>query len=224
MRRSSTFWQNFLFDLDGTLVNSSPIHERAFRATLGKFRVDLLPQFSYPAIKAKTTREAFRSLGIVDEAELDEMVADKQRSFRDAVDRHELGPMPCALELLADLKRATKRLFVVSSGSGLSVSKTLEATGLARYFEQVITADDVERGKPAPDAFLLCLSRFALDPTASVVVEDAKAGVMAARDAGLAVIAVHDHSIAGQADIFLEDFATFRRWLTQPSAQVITKR
>lgn len=221
MSVSKACWRNFLFDLDGTLVDSSPLHERAYRAVLAQRRADLLPRFSYAAVKAQTTRDGFRSLGIADEAELDAMVTYKRRHFRDAVSRRELIPMTGARELLTDLKHAAKRLFVVSSGSVLSVAAALEGTGLACYFEHVITADDVRRGKPAPDAFLLCLSRFALDPAASVAIEDAQAGVAAACAAGLAVIALHDPAAAAQADGFFPDFAAFHRWLAwRPTEEV----
>lgn len=207
-------WRNYLFDLDGTLIDSSPLHDRAYRMALGKYRADLIPTFSYDAVKAKTTIEGLRSLGIMDSQQLAVLVADKQRHFRDAVARGQLSALDGAHELLGDLKRIGRRLFVVSSGSRGSVSAALGETGLASYFEHVITADDVALGKPAPDGYLFCVAQFGLSTSETVAIEDALVGIAAARAACLAVIAVHDKSVAEHADLFFPNFHAFRSCLS----------
>lgn len=209
-----TAWRNVLFDFDGTLVDSSPLHAEAYRRALERHRSDLLDHFSYETLKAKTTRDGFKSLGIGDEMMLECLTAEKQRFFREAVAEGRLAPLPGVRELLTALSATGRRLFLVTSGSSASVSAALRACALATQFEGMVTADDVDRGKPSPDGFLLCLSRFGLAPAASVVVEDATSGVAAARTAGLAVIAVHDATLVGQADFYFRDLHSLREWFS----------
>ncbi|HTJ62279.1 MAG TPA: HAD family phosphatase [Alphaproteobacteria bacterium] len=205
---------NFLFDFDGTLVDTTPLHAEAYRAVLAERRPDLLPGFDYQAVKGKTTRAGYASLGVA-EAELDEFTADKQALFRAAVAAGRMPIMPGAVDLLRTLAGIGKVLFLVTSGSFGSVSAALRASALTDLFTGIITAEDVARGKPAPDPFLLCLERYELSTAESVVVEDALSGVQSGHAAGLRVIAVHDTSLKGEADLFFPDLIALRTWATQ---------
>jgi HAD superfamily hydrolase (TIGR01509 family) len=179
----------FLFDLDGTLVDSSALHEKAFRQVLHARAPECLDGFDYDLLKGKSTVESFRELGIAGQA-LEAALSEKQGLYRNAVLAGELRLMPGAREILEFLQARGKQLFLVTGGSRGSVETALNATGIRAFFEGIVTAEDVEHGKPAPDCYLRCLEQFGLAADQAVGVEDSLNGVQACRAAGLEVILV----------------------------------
>ena len=97
--------------------------------------------------------------------------------------------MPGAAACLARF-RATHRAALVSAGWPQFVRPAVAAVGFASYFETVVTAGDVTRGKPAPDAYLLAAERLGLDPASCVCLDDAEKGIRAAHAAGMKSVAV----------------------------------
>lgn len=198
-------FRNFLFDFDGTLVDSAPLHAQAFHDVLRQEKPTLLSSFSYGSVKGLTTPDVFRQLGIVDEAEVWRLSAEKKTRYRNLVDRGRLSPLPGARELLREGSNEGYRLFLVTSGSGSTVQVALAALDFLDVFEGVVSADDVKMGKPSPDPFLLCLQRHRLVKSESIVIEDAESGVIAARAASLSVAGVNNRGIESIVDCFFPD-------------------
>jgi HAD superfamily hydrolase (TIGR01509 family) len=195
-------WNNLLFDFDGTLVDSAPLHEAAFRAALARAAIPGAQDFAYEPLKGLSTRAAMRQLGVVDPGVLEACVTHKQRHYRDAVRAGQLALFAGARGLLAAVIASGGANYLVTSGSADSINLALDALDLGRYFTGVITAADVEAGKPAPDPYRVCLTRYRLAADASLAIGDAPAGVSAARAAGLRVAGVHNPEVAGIADCF----------------------
>ena len=82
---------------------------------------------------------------------------------------------------------------IASGGTRLIVEKTLQVLEVSDLFDEVVTADDVINGKPAPDIFLEAAKRLEVSPADCVVFEDARPGIQAARDAGMEVVIVPTH-------------------------------
>jgi HAD superfamily hydrolase (TIGR01509 family) len=181
----------FLFDLDGTLVDSNAMHERMFREVLRDDAPQFLDGFDYEPLKGKPTVSAFRALGITDGGMLDALVAGKQQRYRAAVLAGELELMAGARELLELLFSRRARLFVITGGSRQSVDAALYATGIRHFFEGVITASDVTCGKPSPEGYLLCVQKFGIASEGAVVIEDSMDGLRAGEAAGLEVVLVN---------------------------------
>lgn len=200
----------FLFDLDGTLLDSSSLHEKIFREVLTDDAPQFLERFDYEALKGKSTTESFRGLGIVESGGLEALVSEKQRRYRAAVLAGELRLMPGAREILRLLQRRRKRLFVVTGGSRRSVDAALDATGVQTFFEGVITADDVACGKPAPDGFLLCLDRSGLPAVRAVGIEDSISGLEACRAAGLDAVLVNNPRLQATVQPAFPSLVEFR--------------
>jgi len=198
----------YLFDLDGTLVDSSPVHESAYRDILGREHPGLLASFDYRAIAGLTTLAAFRRLGL-DEKQSLHCTMLKQRHYREAVESGAVHEMPGAANLLAMLKARGAAIGVVTSASHASASRTLEVTGLAQHVDVLVTADDVTAPKPAPAPYLTALEKLKANAAKSVAVEDAPIGIASARAAGLKVIGVHDTSVRSLSDLYFSDFAAF---------------
>jgi HAD superfamily hydrolase (TIGR01509 family) len=185
----------FLFDLDGTLVDSSPLHDRAYREALKALAPEVLRRFDYEPCKGRRTRDALRLFGIEDEALLSELTEGKQGAYRRLVEAGEVQLLRHARELLETLRARGARLFLVTGGSARSTRAVLGALGIFDWFEQIVTADDVANGKPAPDCWLECVARAAIAPERALVIEDALSGIESARVAGLACIAVNNPAL-----------------------------
>jgi len=125
-------------------------------------------------------RAHLASMGIELEADFGEI---KDRAYIDKA-RGRLRPMKSALDLVARLHRRTK-MAVATSGTPEKVAFSLRETGLDRFFEVVVSASEVARGKPFPDLFLRAAERLGVEPAECVVVEDSGPGIRAARSAGM---------------------------------------
>ena len=194
---------HFLFDFDGTLADSSSLHEWAFRKTLAVAAPGALARFEYAAIKGLSTREAYLWLGINNLNLLDLCIAYKQRLYRNAVRAGRLVAFRGARALLLAVLELGGDNYLVTSGSAESVNLALDQLDLRALFAGIVTSDDVTAGKPAPYPYLKCLNKFGLSAADSMAVEDAQAGVLSAKAAGLRVIGVHDSTIAASADFYV---------------------
>jgi len=199
-------FHHFLFDFDGTLVNSSRLHEKAYRQTLAEHAPYALHCFDYGALRGLTTLDSFLRMGITDSV-LARCVASKQERYRKAVSSGRLKPFPHTRTLLQTLIDQGRHNYLVTSASTSSVELALEALDLASFFSGIITASDSSVGKPAPDPYLACLKRFGVPRSEAIVIEDASIGVTSARAAGLRVIGVHNEAIADLVDFYFHDLA-----------------
>lgn len=179
--------KGFLFDLDGTLVDSLPAVERAWISwALSR---GLAPQEVLAFIHGK---QAITSLRHFMPGESEERI---QREFlkleqMEASDTEGVTALPGAHLLLSELNRQNIPWAIVTSGTVPVAHARHGAAHLPRP-AVFITAEQVKRGKPQPDAYLLGAERLGLAPEDCVVVEDAAAGVMSGLAAGCQVIAVN---------------------------------
>lgn len=201
----------YLFDLDGTLVDSSPVHERAYRQVLADQHPALLPGFDYRTVSGLTTFDAFRSLGL-DESQSREATSRKQSLYRETVNT--VRAMPGALALLEKLKARGTAIAIVTSASRASATRTLEATGLLTFADTLVTADDVTKAKPDPEPYRRALAHLKADPVKTIAVEDALSGIVSAHAAGVKVVGVHDPAIRAHADVYFDDLAAFAEAVT----------
>ena len=113
---------------------------------------------------------------------------------------------PGVKPFLEVLNRAGVRRAIASSTHLLNIETALHLLGLEKYFHAVLTAEDVTRGKPHPEPFLLAAQRLGAEPSRCIVFEDAHVGVAAARAAGMKVVVVtttHPAATLGDADLVL---------------------
>jgi len=180
-----------LWDLDGTLVDSVEEHWQAwreiveadgltvtreqFRETFGQRNDAILARWFGDAVAA----ERCHAIGHAKEARYRELVAEGG-----------LVPLPGAAEWVRRLARAGWRQAVASSAPRLNVEVVVRALGLSEFFGALVAAEDVVHGKPAPDVFLAAAARLEVPAARCVVVEDAAAGVEAARRAGMRNIGI----------------------------------
>ncbi len=179
-----------IFDLDGTLVDSMPAHFRAWCEALTKQgHKGIFPEDVFYAMGGRPTRDIVETLNGEQGLDLDaDAVAyAKKKAYLKNLDAIELIP---EVAEIAQKYRGKVPLAVASGGTREVVEKTLQKLGISDWFDEVVTATDVQNGKPAPDIFLETASRLEVDPTSCVVYEDARPGILAAREAGMEVIVV----------------------------------
>jgi HAD superfamily hydrolase (TIGR01509 family) len=206
-----------LFDLDGTLVDSSPLHDEAFRSVIAERRPAWLVSFRYEDVKGMTTVDAFRALGEHDTAALRDLVDAKRDAFRRLAAERGLRAFPGAAALLVALARRHIAVYVVTSAGRVSATTALRRAGLGPLVRGIVAAEDVARGKPAPDPYRAVLRRFRLRASDGVVVEDAESGLTAARAAGLRAIRVHGRFDPREHDAWASDLTALRARLARTS-------
>jgi len=179
-----------IFDCDGTLVDSMPAHFEAWCDALamhgaaGIFKEDV-----FHAMGGRPTRDIVVELNDEYDLKLDpEAVAmAKREAF---LKRMHAISLIDEVAAFAESLRGRKPMAVASGGSRMVVEKTLCLVGISDWFEEVVTADDVTEGKPAPDMFLKAAKLLGVHPSKCLVLEDAPAGILAAQRAGMQVISI----------------------------------
>lgn len=180
----------FLFDCDGTLVDSMPLHHRAwsqsFKEGGGKFDFDWALFMSRAGMGL---HETVRALNAQFGENLDPLsvVARQRELFLENI--ASVNPVRPVIEA-ARVARGSKGLAVCSGGEGVVVRAELAAIGVLDWFGAVICREDTVHGKPAPDGFLECAARLGVAPERCLVFEDGVLGIEAARAAGMAVVIV----------------------------------
>jgi HAD superfamily hydrolase (TIGR01509 family) len=180
----------YIFDLDGTLVDTMPLHYRAWRDTLREFGlgVDLDEALFYslggvPAVQVAGLFNRHYGTNF------------EPLALREVKERRYTALLPTAplIGAVAGFARrvaVTHPVSVASGGPRDVVWETLERHGLRALFPVVVAADDVRRGKPAPDTFLLAAERMGVPAQQCLVFEDAELGIEGARAAGMAWVRV----------------------------------
>jgi len=200
-----------IFDMDGVLVDSEPFIIEAARRMFGEHGVAVRAEDFHPF----TGMGENRFIGGVAEKygfRL-ELERDKKRTYDIYLEiiRGRLGPLPGAREFIARCRRLGKRMAVASSADRRKVSGNLGEIGIgAELFDAVVTGEDVENKKPAPDIFLLAAERIGVDPGECLVIEDAPSGVQAAKAAGsrcLGILSSFTAEKLAGADFYAADLA-----------------
>lgn len=178
-----------LFDLDGTLVDSSPLHARAFAETFAPEGVTV----HYPDIAGMTTAAAVDRLAAGSGLALaperrEELIAAKKARALELIES-ELAAIEGAVEFVRSA-RERYPLALCTSASRRGAEASLARAGLDGCFDPVVTGDDVACGKPAPDCFLAALARHDAEPADALIFEDAASGMEAARAAGIDAVRV----------------------------------
>jgi HAD superfamily hydrolase (TIGR01509 family) len=187
-----------IFDLDGTLVDSSPLHARAFSDAFAPHGIDV----NYPTIAGLTTAAAVDriaslaglALSADDRARL---IADKQaRSVR--LMQAELRALEGAVEFVRAAEGRFERA-LCTSASRAGADAALAKVGLAGQFDTLISAEMVSRGKPDPEVFLMALELHHMPADHALVFEDAESGLAAARAAGIEVVLIASDGKGGSS-------------------------
>jgi len=172
-----------LWDMDGVLVDTAPFHYRAWRDLFAGLGRDLTEEEFRTTFGLRNDDILRANLGDMPPERLRELGRRKEGLFREAV-RDRVRPLPGAAALVRRLRASGVKTAVVSSAPRQNVETLLDALGLSDAFDTLVAEEDVERGKPDPQGYLVAAERLGEAPVECVVVEDAPGGVEAAKRAG----------------------------------------
>ena len=183
--------KGLIFDLDGTLADTMPIHYVAWKNAATKYGIDL-------------TTDLFKQLAGIP---LYPTVEKLNQIFGTTIDPQEMGDikekefennmhLTSEIKVVTDLVREYhgKMPMAVGTGGSRRLSlKSLDIIGLGGYFDILVTSEDVTNFKPHPETFLKCAEHMGVDPADCKVFEDGLLGIQAARTAGMMVVDVTEY-------------------------------
>jgi HAD superfamily hydrolase (TIGR01509 family) len=178
-----------IFDCDGTLADTMPVHYRAWLAMLAGHGL-VFPEAQFYAFAGMPSIEIIRRLaaeqgvGLAD-GQPGSMVIDKEHRYVAMIDEVRAIPEVYAI---ADHYRGLFPLAVASGGERWVITSTLEAIGVLDWMQAIVGAEDTERHKPEPDVFLEAARRIGAEPAVCTVFEDSDLGLEAARRAGMQAV------------------------------------
>lgn len=205
-----------LFDLDGTIVNTDPIHYQAWRQMLWKCNIEIDETFYKSRISGRLNPEIVKDiLPELSSAAGREFADEKEALFRELASH--LQPLNGFAELIAwtevhQLKRA-----LVTNAPRLNAEFMLEVLGITDSFHQIVLADDCVAGKPNPAPYQVALSKLGIPAEKAIALEDSPSGIRAAVGAGIRTIGIastHDPDILLEVGSFMAipDFTDLHLW------------
>ncbi len=215
--------QAVIWDLDGVIVDSSKQHRQSWQLLAAETGVAFTDEDFWATFGRSNAAIIPLHWGAqLTPAQIDDLANRKEVYFRDILRQEGLQALPGALELMQEAKAAGLKQSLASSTPVENIKVVSELLGLERWLDAFVSGDRLPRGKPAPDVFLLAAKTLGVEPARSVVIEDAPAGVAAAKAAAMrclavttshpaAALAAADRIVASLADIHVEDLQALMR-------------
>ncbi|WP_100336234.1 HAD family hydrolase [Hymenobacter chitinivorans] len=189
-----------IFDMDGVLVDTEPLHHDAFFRHFAELGIPMTAA-EYATFLGASTRNVYQELkaqfGLREEVET--LIQRKRELFGKSFDESTtLELLPGARPLIEDLHRAGVPLQLASSASKETIARVFTRFGLYPYFDNLISGEDFPRSKPDPAIFLHAAQLAGVPPHECLVIEDSANGVTAAKAAGMACVGYKSEHSEGQ--------------------------
>ncbi|ALF54578.1 hydrolase [Nostoc piscinale CENA21] len=219
-----------LFDLDGTIVNTDPIHYQAWQQMLADYNIEIDEKFYKSRISGRLNPEIVKDiLPQLLPAEGQKFADDKEALFRELASH--LQPLSGFTELLAWTETHQLKRALVTNAPRLNVEFVLEVLGIKEAFHTVVLAEDCTAGKPDPTPYQVALNKLQINPEKAIALEDSPSGIRAAVAAGIPTIGIastHDPQNLQTVGAFMAipDFTDLQLWtflnsLTEPDLSAI---
>lgn len=194
-----------IFDMDGVLIDSEPLHYRTDLTLLGKLGIQIERDY-LDRFVGMNNPEMWKTIiseqGIT--RDVDEILSEQLELKLQLLEDGDWTALSGAVELVEGLVVKEIPVAVASSSSLPFIEGVLRKTGLDRFIHRYVSAESVARGKPAPDVFLEAARMLAVSPVQCLVVEDSRNGVLAAKAAGMRIIGYRNPS-SGDQDLSRAD-------------------
>ncbi len=180
-----------IFDMDGVLVDNRDAHFEAFIIFCHEYGLELDRQ-KLDSLFGMTNEEIIPAIlpaDLIAKKGLKALGDEKEAVYR-RIYAETIEPTKGLIPFLQELKAAGIKTAVGSSGNTENVNYVLEKCNIAQYFDAIANGDMITKGKPDPEVFLLAAEKMGLKPSECVVIEDSFAGIKAARNANMSVIAM----------------------------------
>ncbi len=204
--------QTVIFDMDGVIVDTEPVHHYAYFQHFTELNIDVTPEMftTFMGFSTRNTFQKLKELFSIDQ-DVEDLIQRKRAIFNDAFDNKEdLTLLDGVEKLIKDLHANGIELIVASSASKVTIDRVFKRFGLHQYFSHIVSGEDFPNSKPHPAIF-----EFAADISISpkencIVIEDSTNGVLAAKAAGIFCIGYNsEHSERqdlSKADIVVNHF------------------
>src|SRR6266568_4428434 len=194
-----------LWDMDGTLVDSEDLHWISWKNTLAMDGIFITHRQFVSSFGQRNDSILSEWLGAGATPERTERIANaKEELYRRRVRRNGISPLPGVAYWLHRLHEEGWLQAIASAAPRANIDAVLEALSATHIFQGIVSAEDVQRGKPDPEVFLTAASRVGVSPERRIVVEDAVAGVQGARSAGMRSIGISRNGKHLPADIVVQ--------------------
>ena len=193
-----------LFDMDGLMVDSEPVHFQAYKKVFNKYGKD----FTEETFKGYIgTSDVDCSKDMVVRFNLpiaaETLLTQKRQEFKRLI-KNQLVTQPGLNELLTNLSENNYKIAIGSSSTLADIKIIINGINISSYIDAYASAEEVEHGKPSPDVYLLAAKKLRVEPLECLVLEDAPKGVQAGKSAGMKVFAIPSGYTKGQ-DFSLAD-------------------
>lgn len=182
--------QCVIFDMDGVIINSEPLHQECERKVFQMLGVAVSEE-EHHALVGTTDENMWKTIALKCDlpVKIEEAIELKKSMFLKYLKQEtRLQPIPYIPELLAELRRHNFTLALASSSPHEQIEFILSSLGLKPYFQAIVSGEDVAEGKPHPEIFLKAAELAGAVPGKCVVIEDSYNGVMAAKRANMSCI------------------------------------
>ena len=203
-----------IFDMDGVIIDSEPLYKRINITHFEQLGVEINDKEydRFVGISANLMWNYIKEKGQLKQS-IDALKLSEERMKNEWLRKEKIHPMPGLVESLDYLKNKDYCLAVASSTAMQNIKLVINRLQIGRYFNQLVSGEEVENGKPSPDIFLETAQRMKIKPHNCVVIEDSHNGVKAAKAAGMFCIGFQNANSGNQdlsmADVVIASFEKF---------------
>ncbi len=182
--------EGIIFDCDGTLADTMPLHWRAWQVITARHRLHL-PEDRFYALGGVPSRDILKMLSIEQGIAIDHLAVAREKESEYLPLISQVEPINIVVAIARE-HHGRIPLAVASGGTRRIIEQVLEHLGIRNLFEAIVTSEDVTRQKPAPDIFLEAARRIGVAPQACRAYEDTDLGMQAIRSAGMEAVDVRE--------------------------------
>ena len=203
------FCQAVIFDMDGTLVDSTKADYLAWEKLFTFYNKSLSYQEYLPMLGIKSAEIVRQYLPVKDDQDVEFALTQKLVFFHEIISANGIEPVPYADLFLKHIKQLEIPVALATSSRRAKMEMVMEELNLLIYFDTVVTGGDVKNGKPAPDIFIKAAEKLGVSPQNCIVFEDAANGVKAAKNAFMKCVALsstQSPEVLQEADLIINTF------------------
>ena len=203
--------QTVIFDMDGVIVDTEPVHSYAYFQHFAELNIDVSKDM-FTSFMGNSTRNTFQKLKQLFpiEAEVEDLIQRKRTLFNDAFDNKEdLYLIEGVERLIQDLHQNGMQLILASSAANVTIDRVFKRFNLHQYFSHIVSGEDFPNSKPHPAIFEYAASLSIAPKENCIVIEDSSNGIRAAKAAGIFCVGYNSENSKLQdlslADVIVED-------------------
>ncbi len=198
-----------IFDMDGTLLESTEADYFAWKKVFERYEKTLTYQDYVPILGIRSKDVITRFLGFTNDEDVRRILVEKFNCFVEVANEKPVQSVPYSGEFLKAVFVSPLKVGLATSSRKEKMNLLLTQLGFIEYFDAIVTGEEVDNSKPAPDIFLKAALRLGIDPAECIVVEDGPVGVSAAKKAGMKCVAITATTPAEklvQADLIISTY------------------